>query len=106
MLATVGVILPTKSDLLLLEGQQAMIGDGHAMGVAAEITQHLYGSTEGGLGIDDPIGAVQSADEFTELLGVGQTGCGTGATELVATVKTFQAGEELAAKDAAEDLDG
>jgi hypothetical protein len=76
------------------------------MGVAAEITQHLYGSTEGGLGIDDPIVAVQSADEFSELLRVGQTGCRTGAAKLVATVKTLQAGEELAAKDAAEDLDG
>jgi hypothetical protein len=46
----------------LVEVQQAMIGDGHAMGVAAEIMQQLHGSTEGGLGIDDPIVAVQSAD--------------------------------------------
>jgi len=76
------------------------------MGVAAEITQPLHGSTEGGLGIDDPIVAVQSAEEFGELLRIGESGGGAGAAELVATVKTFQAGEELAAKDAAEDLYG
>ena len=83
-----------------------MIGDGHAMGVAAEIAQHLHGSTEGGLGIDDPVVAVQSTDEFGELLRIGQSGCRTGAAKLVAAVKAFQAGEELAAKDAAEDLHG
>jgi hypothetical protein len=32
-----------------------MIGDGHAMGVAAEIAQHLHRTTEGGFGIDDPV---------------------------------------------------
>ena len=83
-----------------------MIGDGHAMGVAAEIAQHLHGSAEGGLGIDDPVVAVQAAEEFGELLRIGESGGRTGAAELVATVKTFQAGEELAAKDAAEDLHG
>src|SRR5437899_11723212 len=58
LLATVGVILPTKSDLLLLEGQQAMIGDGHAMGVATEIAQHLHGTAESGLGVDHPVMAM------------------------------------------------
>ena len=45
--AAVGVILPAKGDALLVEGQQAMIGDRHAMGVATEIAQHLQGTTEG-----------------------------------------------------------
>ncbi len=49
---------------------------------------------------------VQAAKEFGELLRIGKSGCRTGAAKLVATVKTFQAGEELAAKDAAEDLYG
>ena len=83
-----------------------MIGDGHAMGVAAEIAQYLQGTTEGLLGIDDPIVAVQAAHKFRKLLRVGQRGGGTVATHLVAAVQTFQAGEELAAKDAAEDLYG
>ena len=83
-----------------------MIRNRHAMGVAAEIVQHLHRTTEGLLGIDDPVVAVQAAEEFGELLGIGESGCRPGAAKLVATVKTFQAGEELAAKDAAEDLHG
>lgn len=35
LLATVGVILPAESNSFLIESQQAMIGDGHTMGVAA-----------------------------------------------------------------------
>jgi hypothetical protein len=48
--------------------------------------------------------SVQTAHEFGELLGIGESGCRTGAAKLIAAVKTFQAGEELAAKDAAEDF--
>src|SRR5712692_4916172 len=66
-----------------------MIGDGHAMSVAAEIAQHLHGTTEGGFGIDDPIVAVQAAHEFCKLLRVGQSDGGTSAAELVATMETF-----------------
>jgi len=79
MLATVGVILPAKGDAFLVEGQQAMIGDGHAMGVAAEIAQDLHGTTEGLLGVDDPVVAVQAAEEFGELVRVGESGGGAGA---------------------------
>jgi hypothetical protein len=35
-LATVGVILPTEGDALLLEGQQTMIGNGYAVSVAVK----------------------------------------------------------------------
>jgi hypothetical protein len=76
------------------------------MGVTTEIAQYLQRPTEGLLGIDDPVVAVQAAEEFGKLLRIGESGCRTGAAKLVATVKTFQAGEELAAKDAAEDLYG
>ena len=76
LFAAVGVILPAKGDALLVEGQQAMIGNGHAMGVAAEIAQHLHGPAEGRLGIDDPVVAVQATEEFCELLWIGESGGG------------------------------
>jgi len=34
LLAPAGIILPAESDAFLIEGQQAVIGNGHAMGVA------------------------------------------------------------------------
>ena len=73
------------------------------MGVAAQIAQHLHGPTEGGLGIDHPVVAVQAAHESSELLRIREGGGGSVATQLVAAVQTFQTGDELAAKDAARD---
>jgi hypothetical protein len=55
LLISVGIILPAKGNLVVLERYQAVVGDGHAMGVASEITQHMMRATEGRLGIDDPV---------------------------------------------------
>ena len=35
------VVFPGKGDLAIFQRQQAAIGNGHAMGVAAEILQHV-----------------------------------------------------------------
>ena len=53
-LASVTIIFPLEGDLAVLQGQQPAIGDGHAMGVAAEILQHVLRSAKGGLGVDHP----------------------------------------------------
>jgi hypothetical protein len=37
VLITVGIILPTESNLVMLESHEAMVGDGYAMGIAGEI---------------------------------------------------------------------
>ena len=52
--AGVAVILPLEGDLAVFQGQQAPVGDGHAVGVAAEILQHVLRSAKGGLGVDHP----------------------------------------------------
>ena len=83
-----------------------MIGNGHAMGVATEIAQHLHGTAESGLGIDHPVMAMQAAEEFCELLRIGESSSRAGAPQLLAAVEAFQAGEELAAKDTTQDFDG
>ena len=53
-LISVGIILPAESNLVVLESHEAVVGDGHAMGVAGEIAQHMLGTAEGWLGIDTP----------------------------------------------------
>jgi hypothetical protein len=45
---------PTYAIRLCKNGEEFQSGNGHAMGIAAEIAQHLHGSAEGGFGIDDP----------------------------------------------------
>jgi len=37
VLAAVGIVFPAKGDVLSIKCQQAMIGNGHAMGVAAQV---------------------------------------------------------------------
>ncbi len=67
-----------------------MIGNGHAVGVATEIAQHLQGTTESGLGIDHPVVAMQAAEQFRELLRVGKSGRRAGAQQLLTAMKSFQ----------------
>ena len=54
-----GLILPAESDLIIVERHEAVIGDGHAMGVAGEVTDDMLGSTERWFGIDHPVLAKQ-----------------------------------------------
>ena len=49
LFVAVSVIPPTERDVVAVEGEQSMIGDGDTMGIAAEVTQHLFGTAEGGL---------------------------------------------------------
>lgn len=74
LLATAGVILPAEGDAFLFEGQQAMIGNGHAMGVTTEIAQHLHGTTECRLGINHPVVAMETTQQFCELQAIGESG--------------------------------
>src|SRR6267378_1416260 len=66
LLITVGIILPTESNLVMLESHEAVVGDGHAMGVAGEIAEDMMGTAEGGLGVDDPVLTEQGAQEGAE----------------------------------------
>src|SRR5437667_12774118 len=54
LLVVVAIILPAEADLALRKTDQAAVGDGDAMGIAAEIIEHLLGSAERSLGVDDP----------------------------------------------------
>jgi hypothetical protein len=48
-------IAPAEGDVAFGERDQPGVRDGDAMGVGAEITQPMFRSTEGRLGVDDPI---------------------------------------------------
>ena len=83
LLIPVGIILPTESNLVILESHEAMVGDRHAMGVAGEITQHMMGTAEGWLGVDDPVLTEQGTQEGAEGLFLFERLERTGEGELV-----------------------
>jgi hypothetical protein len=89
LLITVGIILPTESNLVLLESHEAMVGDGYAMGIAGEIAEHMMGTAEGGLGVDDPVLPEQGAQEGAEGLFFGQGLKSSGEGELALLESAF-----------------
>ena len=77
------IIFPTESNALAVEGQQALVADGDAMRIAAEIPQHLRRSAECRLGADDPVFAEQDAQEGREFLRFFKSVKSAAETELV-----------------------
>jgi len=72
--AVLAVVLPGKGDVILVEGYEPAVGYCNAMGIAAEIGQHLRGAAERPFGIDDPADAPHSDEVSCEGSRLGQ-GC-------------------------------
>ena len=58
-----------KGDLAIDKGDQTMIGDSHAVGVAAEILQHIVRATEGTFQVHHPVLSKQWPEPSSEILG-------------------------------------
>ena len=69
-LATVAIVLPGEVDITVLESDQTRVGDGDAMGVAAQIGQHCLRASEGRFGVNDPVNAGEIGKAFGEDRGV------------------------------------
>ncbi len=68
------VVLPLEGDVLVVERDQAAVGDGDAMSVAREIAQHFLGSAEWAFAIDHPFAVAQWRQIGGERLRIGQRG--------------------------------
>ena len=65
-----------------------MVRDGNAMGAASQIMQHMLGPAEGRLGIDDPVLAIERAQEDGEALLVVKWHALTEEAQLIAGKQT------------------
>jgi hypothetical protein len=66
LLVGVGGVSPAKGDLVPNQRDEAMVGDGHARGVGAQVVEDILGAAKGRLAIDDPRVAKQGAQEGRE----------------------------------------
>ncbi len=66
------VVLPLEGDALVIERDQAAVGDGDAMGVAGEIAQYFRGSPEWAFAVDHPLTVTQRRQVGREGLRIGQ----------------------------------
>jgi hypothetical protein len=83
-----------------------MVGDGHAMGVSAEILEHIVGAAEGWFGVDDPVFSEQRSEPGSEDLGLREQSQIAREVQLAMLKGRLESGDELAAKHASEYLDG
>src|SRR5256885_196902 len=83
-----------------------MVGDGHAMGVTAEILEHIFGAAKGWFGVDDPVLSEQRSQPRSEDLGLREQSQIAGEVQLVMLKGRLETDDELAAKHTSEDLDG
>jgi hypothetical protein len=106
LLVPVSVVFPTERHLAILEGNQAMVGDGDAMGVTGQVVQNIFGPAEGRLGVNDPVVTKQGAEQRTELLWILEDFLVPVKSEFALLEGSPEASHKLTPKHAAEDLDG
>ena len=64
-------VVPAEGHAAVVKGDESVVGDGHAVGVAAEVAQDLPGSGEGWLAVDDPVLASGSSKSSVRIDVVG-----------------------------------
>ena len=106
LLVTMGGISPAESNVVFGESDQPAVGDSHAMCIRSEIAQRVFRSSERRLGIDDPVVAEQDPQPGGK--GARFRNRQEVAVELERACKesAAESGDELAAEEAAEYLDG
>ena len=106
LLVAVRGIAPSEGDVAIAESNQPAVGNGDAMSIGAEITQHMFRSAEGRLGVYDPVVAEQHSQPCAEGVWLGKSQQAAVELELTSMEGATKSGDELAAEDTAEHADG
>ena len=86
----VAAVAVAEGDTAIVEGQDAMIGDSDAVGVATEVVEHLPRAGKGALGIDDPRLVREGVQKAGELLRGSQGSGGAGELQRVLPIAAVQ----------------
>ena len=98
-------VSPTEGDVVLRKSDESVVRDGDAVSVGTEIAQRVFGSTEGRLGVDDPVVAEQYSQPCAESAWLGKRQQAAMELEFTAMEGVAEFSDELAAEDTAEHLD-
>ena len=71
LLIAIGGVSPAKSDVVLVDRDQAVVGNGDAVSVAAEILQNMFGTSKGWFAVNHPLMTEEWPQESGKGLGVG-----------------------------------
>jgi hypothetical protein len=106
LLVAMGGISPAESNVVIGESDQPAVGDSHAMCIRSEIAQRVFRSSERPLGIDDPVVAEQDPQPDGKSARFRKRQEVAVELERACKESAAESGDELAAEDAAEYLDG
>ena len=95
--AGVLVIPGTEGNRLTIKGEEPLVGDGHPVGVMAQVAEDMPRPAEGRFGIDDPLGSSEFSDPPFEDRWVSPAGDLTEEAHLSLFEDPLQAVEELPA---------
>jgi hypothetical protein len=99
-------VAPAEGDVAVFEDDESVVGNGDSMGVGAEIAQGVLWSSEGAFGVDHPVVTEQGSQPGTKRTWFSQVAQAAVELEIACVKGGLQSGDELAAEDAAEHLDG
>ena len=90
---------PAEGNLPLRKREQAMVGDGDAMGIATQILQHLFGAAEWWFCVNHPIFSEEQSRPSSESFGPGEGSQVSMEAQSAALEGLLQTSDELAAKN-------
>ena len=88
--------------MAIFKCKQAVVGDGDAVSVAAQISQDLLWSPEGRLGIDPPLASPQTDEQALESEWLGQVGAGAVKGKFVVLKSARQGFQKESAEESRE----
>jgi len=106
LLISVGGVAPTEGDAAVGKSNQPAVGDGDAVGISAEIAQHIFWATERRFGVDNPVVTEQYPPPRSEGARFRQRQEMSVELECGGLKSGLESGNKLAAKDPAEHLNG
>src|ERR1700736_6049186 len=72
LLVAVSIIFPPKGDLAICQGDQSVVGNGHAVRVPGQILEYVFWSAKRRLSINDPILPEQLPQKGVKRFGFAQ----------------------------------
>src|ERR1700739_355195 len=99
-LAVVAIILPMKLHPAVVDIDEAVVGDGHAMRISAYIVKHLLRSSEGAFGVDHPVVFFRRGDLHGEGAWIAKELQGSKELQLSGIERLLDALQKEAAKEA------
>src|SRR5215469_1903555 len=99
-------VAPTKGDLAVVERNQSVVGDGYAVGIKAEVVEHILRTTERWFGVDDPMLSKQWPEPRGKDLRLSEWCQIAGKVQLPSLKLRLEPSDELPAKYTPEHWDG